>query len=70
MATAKILKDERLTPQQQAEFRTLLLAYTEEIPNADADGLIKRVMIIERWIGQQITNAVFTALRPYIQTKE
>jgi hypothetical protein len=63
----RLIKDiTTITPQQQADFRFLLMNFIEQVPK-DQDEMIRRVMHIEQWISEQIGAAVFEALKPYIK---
>lgn len=58
-----------MTPLQQQEFRMLLLNYTKEIPEQDAQGLITAVEHIERWIDREINAAITAAVAPFVKVK-
>lgn len=56
-----------MSPQNQVNFRTVLLEYVKEIPERDARTQIDAVEKLERWIDNYASEAVNKALIPYIK---
>lgn len=51
-----------MNPAKAQEFRNLLIQFTKEIPEEDADTLLEAIELLEHWIDNYVNEVVTVAL--------
>jgi hypothetical protein len=51
-----------MNPSKAHEFRQLLLQYTKEIPETDAQAMLEAIELLEKWVDDYVNDSVTVAI--------